>query len=80
MACGAPVIASNTSSLPEVIGEAGLLVDPHDVTAIAAALEQVVSDSDLRLDLKQRGLERAAYFSWEKTARLTLDVYRAVLS
>jgi alpha-1,3-rhamnosyl/mannosyltransferase len=78
MACGAPVLASNTSSLPEVIGDAGLLVDPHEVSAIAAALARLIDDEQLRADLKQRGLARAAQFSWEHTARLTLAAYHAV--
>jgi glycosyltransferase involved in cell wall biosynthesis len=80
MACGTPVIASNTSSLPEVVGDAGLLVDPHDVGAIAAALARIMDDAVLQADLKQRSLARAAQFSWEQTARLTLDVYHAVMS
>jgi alpha-1,3-rhamnosyl/mannosyltransferase len=79
MACGTPVVASNTSSLPEVIGDAGLLVDPHDVEAIAGVLEQIIDDEGLRLNLKQRSLERAAQFSWEQTARLTLDAYRTIM-
>jgi glycosyltransferase involved in cell wall biosynthesis len=78
MACGTPVIASNVSSLPEVVGDAGLLVDPHDTSAIATALGQLLSDPALRLDLAQRGLTRAAQFSWEHTARLTLEVYQAL--
>lgn len=78
MACGAPVIAGNTSSLPEVIGDAGLLVDPHDVRAITAALTRLIDDERLRAELKLRGLERAAQFSWERTARLTLAAYHAV--
>lgn len=80
MACGTPVIASNTSSLPEVIGDAGLLVDPHDVGAIAAALTRLVDDPALYLNLKQRSLERAAHFSWEQTARLTLAAYHELMS
>jgi glycosyltransferase involved in cell wall biosynthesis len=79
MACGTPVIASNTSSLPEVIGEAGLLVDPHDVSAIAAALDRLVSDAALRADLKKRSVDRAAAFTWERTAAQTLAVYRAII-
>jgi glycosyltransferase involved in cell wall biosynthesis len=79
MACGTPVIASNTSSLPEVIGDAGRLVDPQDVNAIAAALEQVLEDAQLHLELTHRSLERAAQFSWTQTARHTLAVYRSVL-
>ena len=61
-----------------MIGDAGLLVDPPDVNAIAAALEQVLSDANLRADLKQRSLARAAQFSWERTAAQTLAVYRAI--
>ncbi len=78
MACGTPVIASNTSSLPEVIGDAGLLVDPHDVSAITAALVRVVNDAALRADLKQRSVERAATLTWERAAAQTLAVYRAI--
>ena len=78
MACGTPVIASNTSSLPEVVGDAGLLVDPRDVNAIAAALDRVLGDVDLQLDLKQRGLDRAAQFSWARTAQQTLNVYQSI--
>ncbi len=78
MACGVPVIAGNTSSLSEVIDDAGLLVDPLDVNAIAAALERVVSDSSLRTDLQQRSLNRAAHFSWERTARQTLEIYQSM--
>jgi glycosyltransferase involved in cell wall biosynthesis len=79
MACGAPVICSNTSSLPEVAGDAGVLVDPHDANAIAAALDQVLSDANLRADLRQRSLARAAQFSWERTARQTLEAYQSVV-
>ncbi len=79
MACGTPVIASNTSSLPEVIGDAGLLVDPRDVNAIAAALDRVLDDADLQLELKQRSLDRAAQFSWARTAQQTLDVYQSIV-
>jgi glycosyltransferase involved in cell wall biosynthesis len=78
MACGTPVIASRASSLAEVIGGAGLLVDSHDVSAIAAALERVVSDAAVRADLQRRSLERAAAFTWERTAAQTLAVYRAI--
>jgi len=76
MACGAPVLASSTSSLPEVVGDAGLLVDPLDVDAIADGLERLVSDPDLRATLTARGLQRAAGFTWERAARATLAVLR----
>lgn len=74
MACGLPVIAANSSSLPEVVGEAGLLVDPLDVRAWARAMAQVLADPALRVALRQRGLRRARMFSWERCARETLEV------
>jgi len=78
MACGTPVIASNQGSLPEVVGDAGLLVEPTDVEAIAAAAERLLTDAELRADLRMRGLERARTFTWERTARETLAVYEKV--
>jgi glycosyltransferase involved in cell wall biosynthesis len=78
MACGTPVIAANTSSLPEVVGEAGLLVPPGDPEALAGAMARVLDDADLAADLRQRGLRRAKGFTWEATAAKTLAVYRAV--
>jgi len=80
MACGTPVVASNNSSIPEVVGDAGLLVDPYDVEAIAAALGQVLTDDGLRAELAARGLRRAARFSWAKTAELTMQTYRRALA
>lgn len=80
MACGTPVITSNSSSLPEVVGEAGLTVSPEDVEGLADALRRVLTDSDLQDQLRQQGLERAARFSWEETARQTLAVYGRVLA
>lgn len=74
MACGTPVIASNVSSLPEVVGEAGLLVDPHDTDALARAMTRVASDEGLRSELRRRGLARAKLFSWKKCAAETLQV------
>ena len=79
MACGTPVLTSNVSALPEVMGDAALYVDPTDVPALAAALTRIWRDDALRADLKARGLARASQFSWDRTARETLDVYRAVL-
>jgi glycosyltransferase involved in cell wall biosynthesis len=79
MACGRPVVASNTSSIPEVAGGAALLVDPRDSEAWAQALAQVLSDGALRESMIERGLRRAPAFSWQKTARATLRVYRSVL-
>ncbi len=74
MACGAPVIASNSSSIPEVVGDAGLLFDPYNVGALAEAMQRVVSDAGLRARMASEGLERAKMFSWEETARRTLQV------
>ncbi|MCS7287390.1 MAG: glycosyltransferase family 1 protein [Anaerolineae bacterium] len=79
MACGVPVICSNTSSLPEVAGDAALLVDPTDVQALAKAIERALTDETLRAMLRAKGLERARMFTWEKTAQKTLEVYRRVL-
>jgi glycosyltransferase involved in cell wall biosynthesis len=74
MACGTPVIASNVSSLPEVVGDAGLLVAPN-VSPLAEAMQRLLDDPALRDDLRDRGLKRAALFSWEATARRTIAVY-----
>jgi glycosyltransferase involved in cell wall biosynthesis len=76
--CGVPVITSNTSSLPEVAGDAALLVDPHDVDAIAEAMYRVVTDPDLAAELTRRGHENVKRFSWEKCARETLAVLESV--
>lgn len=75
MACGTPVITSNTSSLPEVVGDAGVTIDPHDPAALAAALLRVLRDADLRADLRARGLHRAQQFSYRASAERTLAVY-----
>ncbi|MCS7222001.1 MAG: glycosyltransferase family 1 protein [Anaerolineae bacterium] len=79
MACGTPVITSNTSSLPEVVGDAALLVDPYDVEAIAEALARLLEDAELRQRLREAGLARARLFSWERTARETVAAYRLAL-
>lgn len=78
MACGTPVICSNVASLPEVVGEAGILAEPRDVSALASALVRVLNDESLRTDLSARGLAQARKFSWERAARETLAVYQAV--
>ena len=80
MACGVPVVCSSTSSLPEIAGRAAVMVDPLDVSQLARALERVLEDSDLRASMRQVGLKQAAHFSWERTAKETLAVYRQVLS
>ncbi len=80
MACGVPVVCSSTSSLPEIAGQAAVVVDPLDLSQLARALERVLGDSDLRASMRQEGLKQAARFSWERTAKETLAVYRQVLS
>ncbi len=74
MACGTPVITSNLSSMPEVAGEAALLIDPYDVGAIADAMHQISRDSRLRSQLRQLSLEQAHQFSWAKTAAATAEI------
>lgn len=76
MASGTPVLASHEASIPEVLGGAGWLLDPRDVSAWRDAIIRVVNDESLRDDLRMRGLARAATYTWQRTARLTLDVYR----
>ncbi len=77
MACGTPVITSNSSSLPEVVGDAGLLVSPHDPGGFAAAIERVLTDAALHHELRVRGLARAQIFDWRVTAERTLAAYEA---
>ncbi len=78
MACGCPVITFNTSSLPEVVGKAGILVNPHNTTELADAMTQVLTDASLAQTLRTMGREQAEKFSWEKTARATADLYEKV--
>lgn len=75
MACGAPVVTSNVTSLPEVVGEAGITVDPTDVRALAEALHRVLSDDALRAALRAKSLARAAQFTWRRTAEQTVACY-----
>jgi glycosyltransferase involved in cell wall biosynthesis len=76
MQCGTAVIVGDKTSLPEVVGDAGVMVDPFDEDDIAAAIEKVINDSNLREQLRVKGLERAKLFNWRKTARQTLAVYQ----
>jgi glycosyltransferase involved in cell wall biosynthesis len=76
MQCGTPVIVGDQTSLPEVVGDAGVLVDPFDVNDIAAAIEKVIFDSEVRAQLRVKGRERAGLFDWRETARQTLAVYQ----
>ncbi|MBM4428877.1 MAG: glycosyltransferase family 4 protein, partial [Chloroflexi bacterium] len=76
MACGTPVVVSNTSSLPEVVGDAALLVDPTDVDGLAVAVWRLLSDEALAAEMSEKGLKRSRRFSWEKAALETLEIYR----
>jgi len=78
MACGCPVVASNASSIPEVVGEAGILVDPYNVQALAEAMKQVLTDSRLKQAMVKKGFEQSKKFSWEKAAEQTRQVYEKV--
>jgi len=80
MACGCPVIASNVSSFPEILGQAAILVNPYDVAEISEAMFKVISDIKLREQMKIKGLEKARQFNWEDTARKTLKIYKEILS
>jgi len=79
MSCGCPIVCSNTTSLPELVGDAAVLVNPYDVEGLANAIWRVLNDRDLRADLVAKELARARHFSWEKAARQTLQVYRQAL-
>lgn len=79
MQCGVPVITSNTSSLPEVVGDAGVMLDPRDEDGLCQSLLRVVQDSGLRQDMARKSAERAREFTWERCARETIQAYRAVL-
>lgn len=79
MACGAAVICSNTTSLPEVVNDAALLHDPQDEDALVAHLETLLSDETLRQDYQRRGLENARQFDWNRTVQQTVEVYKRVL-
>ena len=74
ISCGVPVICSNVSSLPEIAGEAGLLVDPNDIKQIAEAFEKIICKEDLKNDMIKKGFENVKRFNWEKCVRETMDV------
>ncbi|HMN28368.1 MAG TPA: glycosyltransferase, partial [Caldilineaceae bacterium] len=74
LACGAPVVSSNASSLPEVAGEAALLVAPTDTEALAAAIQQIVTSPTLRASLREKGLVWVDHFRWERCANQTADL------
>ena len=78
MASGTPVVTSNVSSLPEVAGDAAVLVDPYDVASIVDGMQRVLGDPALASDLRRKGLERARDFSWERSVARTHDIYQVV--
>jgi len=78
MSCGAPVITSNLTSIPEVVGEAGLLIDPYEEDALRNALLTVLCDQKLQLELALKGIEKSKNYTWEKTATETLKVYKSI--
>jgi alpha-1,3-rhamnosyl/mannosyltransferase len=77
MACGAPVVAANASAIPELVGSAGLLVSPDDTSGFADAIEGLLLNAERRHALRERSIRRAAEFSWDRTAKATIDVYRS---
>lgn len=79
MACGTPVITSKTTSLPEVVGDVGILIDPEDIEELSDAMEQMMDNEELREKLKKAGQKRAAKFTWKKSAEILMDVYRSAL-
>jgi glycosyltransferase involved in cell wall biosynthesis len=79
MACGTPVVSSNSSSLPEIGGEATVYFDPYDVEAMASVIRDVWTDRELQVALRERGLAQAGRFSWERAARETLAVYERLI-
>ena len=80
LACGTPVVGSDTSSIPEVVGDAGILLPPDDAEGMASALIQLATDDAFRAELSHRALAQAAHFSWEHTARQTLAAYQSVVA
>ena len=80
MSCGAPVVCSNRTSLPEVVGDAAITVDPDDTRSLVEAMRSVLTDSSLAMDLRARALQRATLFNWRKTATETLSVYKEALA
>lgn len=79
MGCGIPVITSNRGAFPEVVGDAGIMIDPNDVDGLARAMHTVLNNDGLREDMINRGLERSRLFSWEKCAKGIFEVYQEVL-
>ena len=79
MACGAPVLTSNVASLPEVVGDCAVLVDPYSIDEISEGLDKLYNNPDIREKLGELGQKRAAMFSWENAAAVLYDVYKEIL-
>ncbi|MDB9523019.1 glycosyltransferase family 1 protein, partial [Dolichospermum circinale CS-1225] len=79
MACGTPVITSNISSLPEVAGDAAILINPYHIEEITAAMKMIINDSETRKQLSEQGLKRVNQFSWEKTGLATVEILKQYL-
>ncbi|WP_125153313.1 glycosyltransferase family 4 protein [Clostridium rectalis] len=79
MSCGSCVISSNLTSIPEVVGDGGLLINPYDTNSISDSIEKVLNDDKISSSLKEKALKRASLFSWNKTAQLTLEAYNKIL-
>jgi glycosyltransferase involved in cell wall biosynthesis len=80
MACGVPIITSNTSSLPEVVGNAGIMVDPNDIESLSDEMYRVLKDKELKHQMSRDGLKRSKMFTWEKMANEVLETYNEILS
>jgi glycosyltransferase involved in cell wall biosynthesis len=80
LACGTPLVTSNVSSLPELVGDAGFVVDPADVQGLAGAILSCLVDEPLAAELRRRGPRQAARFTWAQTARQTLQAYKEVVA
>ena len=79
MACGIPVVVSNSTSLPEIVGEAGLLVDPNNVKQISGSISVLYSNKKMKEELSEKGLERGKFFTWDKCAAQSLAVYQKAM-
>jgi glycosyltransferase involved in cell wall biosynthesis len=79
MACGAPVVVSNITSLPEVIGDAGIMIQPTDTQALANALRRVLNDDALQTEMRAKSLARASNFTWQRTALRTVESYERTI-
>jgi len=79
IACGAPIVASNVSSIPEILYDGVILVDPKNILSIAEAIEKLLKNNQYRIKIIQKGLERAKKFKWEETAIQTLEVYKKIV-